>query len=107
MDSAVIYTRVSTVKQTSNLSLATQEETCRDYCRRQGWSVAAVFTEKGESAKTADRTELNELLAYCRQHRGGVRFVVVYQLSRFARDSHDHHVLRAHLAKLGTGLRCD
>jgi len=105
MDGAVIYTRVSTVEQTSNLCLDTQEQACRDYCRRQGWSVARVFTEAGESAKTADRTKLNELLEWCREHRGRVRFVVVYQLSRFARDSHDHHVLRAHLAKLGIALR--
>ncbi len=105
MDAAVVYTRVSTVEQTANLSLSTQEEACRDYCRRQGWTVAAVFTEAGESAKTADRTKLNELLLYCRQHRGRVRFVVVYALSRFARDTHDHHVLRAHLAQLGVGVR--
>jgi hypothetical protein len=34
--------------------------------------VAHVFVEAGESAKTADRTKLNELLAYCREHRGRV-----------------------------------
>lgn len=105
MDAAVVYTRVSTVEQTANLSLSTQEDACRDYCRRQGWTVAHVFTEAGESAKTADRTELRNLLDYCRQHRGRVRFVVVYALSRFARDTHDHHVLRACLAKLGVGVR--
>ncbi len=47
-------------------------EACRDCCRRQGWTVAAVFTEAGESAKTADWTKLNELLAYCRQNAATV-----------------------------------
>ena len=65
------------------------------------WRVVAVTP-----AKTADRTKLQELLVYCRKHRGNIRFMIVYQLSRFARDSHDHHVLRAHLATLGVGLRC-
>jgi DNA invertase Pin-like site-specific DNA recombinase len=40
---------------------------------------------EGESAKTADRTELQNLLQYCRANKGRVQFVVVFNLTRFAR----------------------
>jgi site-specific DNA recombinase len=102
---AVIYCRVSTKEQTSNLSLSTQLKACREYCRRLGYAVALEFMEEGESAKTADRTELQRLLAYCREHKGQVQALVVYQVSRFARDRYDHAVVRALLQKQGVTLR--
>ena len=62
MAGAVIYIRVSTKEQTENLSLPTQLRACEEYCRREGFEVLARFKEEGESAKTADRTELQRLL---------------------------------------------
>jgi site-specific DNA recombinase len=102
---AVIYCRVSTKDQVQNLSLATQKKACIEYCQRSGYDVDQVFVEEGESAKTADRTELKNLLTYCRQNKGRVQAVVVYALSRFAREKYDHHVLRATLANLRITLR--
>src|SRR5918994_434928 len=95
MVGAVIYIRVSTKEQTENLSLATQLKTCEEYCERQGFQVVARFREEGESAKTADRTELQKLL----------QFFVVFNLTRFAREKYDHFALRAHLKSLGISLR--
>jgi site-specific DNA recombinase len=102
---AVIYCRVSTKEQTQNLSLPTQLKGCRDYCRREGYAIAREFVEKGESAKSADRTELQALLAYCRENKGNVQALVVYNVTRFARERYDHVVLRAVLQKLGVTLR--
>lgn len=101
----VIYCRVSSKDQVKNLSLPTQQKFCAEFCQRQGWQVDRVFVEKGESAKTADRTQLQAMLAYCRQSKGRIGCVVVYSLSRFARAKFDHVVLRAHLYKLGITLR--
>lgn len=69
MSNAVIYVRVSTKEQTKNYSLTSQEHACRDYCERSGFAVIKVFREQGESAKTADRTELGKLLDYCTTKR--------------------------------------
>jgi DNA invertase Pin-like site-specific DNA recombinase len=69
MIGAVIYVRVSTKEQTENLSLPTQLRACEEYCRREGYEVVERFREEGESAKTADRTELQKLLNFCRTHR--------------------------------------
>ena len=102
---AVIYCRVSTAEQTLNLSLPTQEKACRDYCKRNGFEVAQVFVERGESAKTADRPQLQALLAYCHQNKGRVQAVVVYALSRLSRNTSDHHVIRGILLGRGVSLR--
>jgi site-specific DNA recombinase len=105
MKRAVIYCRVSTKDQVDNFSLATQEKQCRDYCDRNGFVVDRLFVEQGESAKTANRTEFQKMLSYCRQNKNSVLWVVVYSVSRFARSVHDHAETRKHLATLGITLR--
>ena len=35
-------------------------------------------------------------------HKGKIHFVIVYNLTRFAREKYDHFALRAHLKSLGT-----
>jgi site-specific DNA recombinase len=102
---AIIYCRVSTKDQVQNLSLSTQQKACIEFCSRNGYDVDRIFVEEGESAKTADRTELKNLLAYCRQNRGRLHAVVVYALNRFARDKFDYYALRAILADLHVTVR--
>jgi len=66
------------------LNLPTQERKCRKHCEHNEWSVLRVFTDAGESARTADRPQLQEMLAFCRQNKGKVTHVVVADLSRLA-----------------------
>lgn len=102
---AVIYIRVSTEEQVKNLSLETQQKACVDYCRRNHLEVAKVFTEEGESAKTMNRPQLQAMLAYCRDNRGKIGTVIVYNLSRFARNTSDHLAVKLVLSKQGVTLR--
>ena len=102
---AVIYARVSTKEQTRNLSLETQERACREYCEQNGWEVAEVFVEEGESAKTADRPMLKALLDFCRENRGRVDFLLFYRIDRLARQQEDHAFIRAYVQKLGVTLK--
>src|SRR5499433_2849073 len=69
------------------------------------WKSSNDSMSKAESAKTTDRGELQNLLKYCRTHKGKVHFVIVYNLTRFAREKYDHFALRAHLKSLGISLR--
>src|SRR5688572_31790939 len=92
-------------EQTENLSLPTQLRACEEYCRRQGYEVVERFHEEGESAKTTDHSQLQKLLTFCRLNKGRVHFVVVFNLTRFARDKYDHFALRSHLQSLGISLR--
>jgi DNA invertase Pin-like site-specific DNA recombinase len=89
MIGAVIYVRVSTKEQTENLSSPTQLRACEEYCKCEGYEVLERFKEEGESAKTTNRTELQNLLKFCRTNKGKVHFVV-YNLTRFAREKYDH-----------------
>ncbi len=75
MVGAVIYVRVSTKEQTENLSLPTQLRACEEYCRRQSYEILERFHEEGENAKTTDRSQLQNLLKYCRTRKGKVHFV--------------------------------
>ena len=103
--SAVLYVRVSSLRQVENFSLGVQEKLCRDYCQAQGWQVAQVFREEGESAKTVDRAELTRMLDYSRENKRTVGFIVVHSLSRFSRSTRDHHALTGLLLGWGIQLR--
>ena len=102
---AVLYLRVSDPRQVETYSLDTQETACREFCERQGWDIVGVFREEGESAKTADRTELKRLLAWCGGRKRKADYVVVYRLSRSARDVGDYHALKAWFARRGMAIR--
>src|SRR5690349_2839245 len=94
-EEAVIYTRVSTEEQAKGgTSLAAQKAACLEYCERQGYEVGKVFVEEGESAKSANRTQLKSMLEYCRT-RKEIKVVVVHKLDRFARNAGDHLAIRA------------
>ena len=107
MTRAVVYLRVSTVEQVENYSLDTQERGCVDYCERNGFDVDRIFREEGESAKTADRTQLQAMINYCAAEakRRGIGVVVVYRVDRLARQVEHHTAIRAVLKKLGVQLR--
>lgn len=102
---SVIYTRVSTTEQVDGYSLTYQEELCKEYCKKQGWEAITVFQERGESAKSADRTQLLELLKYCSKNKGIIDIVLVHKLDRIARNSADHHSIRGILTKSNIVLR--
>src|SRR5262249_26963767 len=86
---AVIYLRVSTDDQATNIqNLPNQERICRDGWKSKG-EILAQFVDAGESARTADRAEFQRMLAYCKAHRHEIGYVIVENLSRFARNVAD------------------
>jgi site-specific DNA recombinase len=102
---AIIYTRVSTREQVEGTSLETQQESCIAYCEREGLEVDRIFVEEGESAKYDDRTQLQNVLEYCRQNKGKISHMVVYRLDRFFRNAKEHMLTRAELMAMGITLR--
>ena len=95
----VLYVRVSSDEQINNFSLATQEDICRSAAERLGYTVDKVYSELGESAKTADRPELIKLFDYCHKNRKDIASVLVYRFDRVARNTMDHLSIRAKLAE--------
>ena len=76
---AVIYCRVSSDRQVENYSLETQEKICVEYAERNEFDVIEKFIEEGESAKTADRTKLQELLKFCYNKPNNIQIVIFHK----------------------------
>jgi DNA invertase Pin-like site-specific DNA recombinase len=101
---AVIYCRVSSKDQVDGTSLESQELACREYAKRHNLTVSKVFIEEGESAKFADRTQLLELLTYCREKSRNIETLIVWKIDRFARNVEDHYTIKGALKKLGVQI---
>ncbi len=97
----VIYCRVSSKEQVEGTSLESQEAACREYASRNSIAVLKVFIERGESAKFADRTQLLELLEFCRDRQNAVTVLLVWKVDRLARNVGDHFSITTSLKKQG------
>jgi len=107
---SVRYLRVSSPGQVETeynpegISLPAQREACIVRERELGTVNAAEFIEPGHSAKTIEnRPAFQEMLAYLGTHPN-VRFVIVYALSRFARNRYDDAVTMMALKQMGVQL---
>ena len=103
---AIIYVRVSTTEQAEfGYSLTSQEQQCREYAIRNKYEILKVFTEKGESAKTLNRTEIINMLAYLRTNKNKVDALIIYKMDRLSRDMYDSLNIRITLDKLNIALK--
>ncbi len=101
---AVIYLRVSTKEQAEEgYSIPAQAEACRRFVVDQGWELADEYVDRGESARTADRPQLQAMLAYLADDPS-IEVLVVHKLDRLARNLEDHAAIRAALRKAGVHL---
>lgn len=107
---SVRYLRVSSPGQVETeynpegISLPAQREACVNRERELGSVNAEEFIEPGHSAKTIeDRPAFQEMLAYLSKHPN-VGYVIVYALSRFARNRYDDAVTMMALKQMGVQL---
>ena len=102
----MIYCRVSTKEQVEEgNSLVTQEKICKEYALKQGYSITQIFIEQGESAKTADRPQLQNLLAFCANRKNRVSAVIAYKLDRLSRNTDDYSQIRLLLKRYGVEIK--
>jgi site-specific DNA recombinase len=101
---AIIYCRVSSKEQIEGTSLESQQAACREYAQSKNIEVLKAFIEQGESAKFADRTQLVELIDFCRRNKGTVDALLVWKVDRFARNVADHFSVKATLGKYGVRI---
>lgn len=100
----IIYVRVSSLEQVEGTSLESQERLCREYAEREKINVVAVFVEKGESAKTANRTEFLKAVNFCADKKNKVSSFIVYKIDRFSRNQTDYAIVKQRLKKYGTEI---
>jgi site-specific DNA recombinase len=105
----VIYLRVSTREQAEKgdgeegFSIPAQREACARHIRDAGFDLVEEYTDRGESARSADRPALQAMLARIGEDRD-VDAVVVHKIDRLARNMEDHVAIRALFRRRGVAL---
>ncbi len=108
MAQAVIYLRVSTKEQAEKggeaegYSIPAQREACKRKAASLGAVVVEEFVDRGESARSADRPELQRMLAYVRDNQVGL--AIVHKVDRLARSRADDVAINLALKAAGTTL---
>src|SRR4051812_9143291 len=105
---AILYLRVSTKEQAERggeaegFSIPAQ----RDACLRKAAGLDAVvveqFVDRGESAKSSRRPELQRMLAYVAENQ--IDYVIVHKIDRLARNRVDDVEINVALHKAGVTL---
>ena len=98
---AVIYCRVSSVKQTTRGDgLSSQTARCQEYADYRGYEVVDVFKDD-MSGGIADRPGMKAMLEFVHKMRRFQPIVIIDDISRLARDIQIHKQLRAAIATCG------
>lgn len=94
---AVIYTRVSTEKQTNNFSLQTQSEKCCQCALICELSIVKKFGGVSDSAKSDDRKEFQEMLKFVKNAKNKIGYIIVSDFDRFSRTGMGAVVIKEEL----------
>ncbi len=106
MKNVIVYCRVSSKEQVENgTGLITQEKECRKFIKREKLNlVRDPFIEEGESAKTANRTQLQKMLHYVGTHKGEIDTLIIHKIDRLSRNVYDYQSIREALARFGVSV---
>lgn len=97
-----LYARVSTERQADrDLSIPAQLKALKNYAVGHGWEVVAEYVDEAESARTANRPQFKEMVATARRKGKPFSAILVWKLSRFARNREDSIVYKSLLRKQG------
>ena len=105
---AVLYVRVSTKEQLQGngdpdgYSIPAQRQFCQAKAEDLGAEVVEVFIERGESARSADRPELQRMLLSLASTP--VDYVIVHKVDRLARNRMDDVTITAQIQAAGAQL---
>jgi site-specific DNA recombinase len=109
MKRAIIYLRVSTSRQADKdfneegYSIPAQREACIRKAESLDAIVVEEFKDQGESARSADREDLQNMMKFVRE-QGNIDYVIVHKLDRFVRNRNDDAFLGIELRKYKTQL---
>mgnify|MGYP003723489263 CR=1 FL=1 len=102
------YLRVSTKAQAERggeaegFSIPAQREACLRKAEAIGVQVVAEFVDAGESARSAKRPELQNMLEAVAEHK--ISFVIVHKIDRLARNRADDIEINLKLKSAGSQL---
>ncbi|WP_289140967.1 recombinase family protein [uncultured Brevibacillus sp.] len=79
------YARISSDSQLENTSITEQVKKIEAYCISQGWELAGMFTDEGESGSTTERSGYIEMMHYVQQVDTEISGIVVVKADRIHR----------------------
>lgn len=105
---AVVYLRVSTERQARNggdegYSIPAQREACLRKAEALGAEVVEEYADRGESARSADRASLQQMLERI-ESKGDINYVIVHKVDRLARNRKDDVEIGFRLREAGAQL---
>ena len=102
---AVLYARVSSEKQAEkDLSIKAQIKELRRYAEKHHIEVINIFIDEAKSARTANRPAFQDMISLAKQKNPPFKAVLVWKLSRFARNRKDSILYKSLLKKKGIQL---
>ncbi len=96
-----IYARVSSERQDVDLSISAQIKALKEYASRHGHVVVKEYVDEAESGRSIDRPKFKEMIATARQKPAPFEAILVWKLSRFARNREDSIIYKSLLRKQG------
>ena len=96
-----LYARVSSDKQDVDLSISAQLRALTEYAARNGHQVVKEFVDEAESGRTVHRPVFQEMISLTRHKPPPLEAILVWKLSRFARNREDSIIYKSLLRKHG------
>jgi len=96
-----LYARVSSDRQDIDLSITAQLKALREYASRNGYTVVKEYIDEAESGRSIDRPGFQNMIAAARQKVTPFEAILVWKLSRFARNREDSIIYKSLLRKRG------
>ena len=98
---SIVYCRVSTKEQAdTGYSLEAQRKECTKFAFNNDIEVDKVFIERGESAKTQDRTQLAKMIKYSVLNKKRLSALIIWKYDRLARNLSDQTELVKNFSSL-------
>lgn len=102
-----IYTRVSTALQIDGYSLEAQKAKMQAYADFNDYEIVGEYEDAGKSGKSIEgRIAFNQMMQDIKSGKDGVSYVLVYKLSRFARNAADVLSTLQVMQDFGVNLVC-
>ena len=95
------YARASSLAQDVDLSISAQINALRRYALDKGMIIVEEYIEEAESGRSADRPAFLRMISDAKQEPKPFEEILVWKLSRFARNREDSIVYKTMLKKRG------
>ncbi len=73
------------------------------YIKDNGWNFIDEYTDRGESARSTTRPQLQEMLSRVKKDKS-IDAIVIHKIDRLARNAEDHYAIKAILRSHNVAL---